>query len=107
MEVIQSVYKMALCPLQDPQTHTILYTSLNNPQNHVHALDGIRLSLAVPSVCGRPKAVLKGFGGFCGLHRLVDGVKVSYPHFESPQTAHGHRNGIGFSPALPMGGWGT
>ncbi len=43
----------------------------------------------------------------CGLHRLVDGVKVSYTHFKSPQTAHGDRNGIMFSNAFPRGGSGT
>ena len=50
--------------------------------------------------------VLRGSGGCCGLHRLVDGVHGSCPHFKSPQTAHGDRNGLSFSPVFPMVAWG-
>ena len=51
------------------------------------------------------KMVPGGFGGFCGLCELVDGAKPSSPHFKSPQTAHGERNGVHFSAVLLRGGW--
>ena len=107
IEVIQSVDKMALCPLQDPQAHTIPYISLTTPRKPTDMHLKVRVSVKLCQVWWGPKVILGGSGGFCGLHRLVDGVKVSYPRFESPQTAHGDRNGISFSPAFPRGGWGT
>ncbi len=65
----------------------------------------MHLGVAVTSmVCGG-KVVPGGFEGFCGLHKLVDGVKWPCPHFESPQTAHGERNGMHFSAVLLRGGW--
>mgnify|MGYP003349034105 CR=1 FL=1 len=39
----------------------------------------------------------EGRGGFCGLRKLVAGAETCYVHFVSSKTAHGERNGVGFS----------
>ncbi len=65
----------------------------------------MHLGMAVTSVVSGDKVVRGGFGGFCGLRELVDGVQSQYTHFESPQTAHGQRNGMHFSPVPLRGGW--
>ena len=106
IEVIQSVDKMALCLLQDPQAHAILYSYLRTPTKTTHMHLIVCTSVRLHQVWWGPKVVLRGSGGFCGLHKLVDGVRGSYPRFKSPQTAHGDRNGIRFSPVFPRGGWG-
>ena len=107
IEVIQTVDKIISSPLQGPQAHTILYISLTTPGKAAYMLLKVCILVKLCQVWWGLKVVLGGSGGFCGLHELVDGVKGSYPRFKSPQTAHGHRNGISLSLALPTGGWGT
>ena len=65
----------------------------------------MQLGRAVTSMVYGCKVVPGGFGGLCGLCKLVDGVKSPYTHFESPQTAHGERNGMHFSAVLLRGRW--
>ncbi len=65
----------------------------------------MQLGKAVTSTVYGCKMVPGGFGGFRGLRKLVDGVTSPYTHFESPQTAHGERNGMHFSAVLLRGGW--
>ncbi len=77
IEVIQSVEKMALCPPQDPQAHAILYSYLTTPRKTTHMHLKVCTSVRLHQVWWGPKVVLGGSGGFCGLHELVDGVKVS------------------------------
>ena len=88
-------------------SYAILYISLITPRKATYMHLKVCISVKLCQVWRGPKVVVGGSGGFWGLHKLVDAVRVSYPYFKSPQTAHGGRNRISLSPVPPTGRWWT